>query len=253
MKTVESDEKAALWLIKPPTNANDTLIIKNNLPDFGKSGLIYDRHILFRSWLKLRNRQKIEIPYDIENLIEEIYDVKEIFTNLSESEKLIWQKTFEVYENQCEQERNEAQNRYVKHPHYSGHLGRLLGDPKEEDAPEIHPAYQATTRLVEPTVNITCLWEKDGEIYTDETFSEKISLAQKPYKALTKKILYNSLTVSSKSVVFNLLKENVPTGWKESSLLMRHRVLKFGADRICEMFGYRFHLDENLGLRITKI
>ena len=245
--------KAALWLIKPPTDANDELIIKDNSPDFGVSGIIYDKHILFRSWLKLKDRQKIEIPNDIENFIEDIYDAEKVLTDLSEIENLIWRETLKVYEKDCEQEKEEAKNRYINHPHYSGHLGRLLGEPKEEDSPEIHPAHQATTRLVEPTVNIVCLWEKDGKIYTDESFSEIISLVQKPYQALTKKLLYNSLTVSSKSVVFKLLKEEIPVGWKESSLLMRHRVLKFRTDRKCEMFGYQFHLDENLGLKITKI
>ncbi|MGI9054190.1 MAG: CRISPR-associated helicase Cas3', partial [Pyrinomonadaceae bacterium] len=35
--------KATLWLIKPPTDANGDLIIKDKLPDFGASGLIYDK------------------------------------------------------------------------------------------------------------------------------------------------------------------------------------------------------------------
>ena len=64
-------EKPALWLIKPPTDAEGELIVNNNSPDFGKSGFVYDKHILFRSWLKLKDEKQIEIPDDIENLIED--------------------------------------------------------------------------------------------------------------------------------------------------------------------------------------
>ncbi|HEX8638588.1 MAG TPA: CRISPR-associated helicase Cas3', partial [Pyrinomonadaceae bacterium] len=242
-----------LWLLKPETDANgDLLVTKKSLPDFGKSGAVYDKHILLRSWLKLRDCGEIKIPGDIENLIEDVYDTEKVFENLTDAENSLWRETLKIYLADCLLEENEAQTRYVKHPHFSGHLGRLLGEPKEEDAPEIHPAHQAQTRLVEPTVTVVCLWERDGKIYTDETFNEEISLDKKPYKALPKTLLFNSLSVSSKSVVFDLLREKVPQGWKESALLMRHRILKFGADRKCEMFGYVFNLDENLGLRITK-
>ncbi len=232
------------------------LLTKKGLPDFGKSGVVYDKHILLRSWLKLHKKTdesaEIKIPNDIETLIEDVYDTDKVFENLTDAEKSHWGETLKIYQADCLLEENQAQTRYVKHPHFSGHLGRLLGEPKEEDAPEIHPAHQAQTRLVEPTANVVCLWERDGKTYTDETFHEEISLDKKPYKTLTKTLLFNSLSVSSKSVVFDLLREEVPQGWKESALLMRHRVLKFDADRKCEMFGYIFHLDENLGLRITK-
>jgi CRISPR-associated endonuclease/helicase Cas3 len=242
-----------LWLLKPETDANgDLLITKKGLPDFGKSGVVYDKHILLRSWLKLRDCSEIKIPHDIENLIKDVYETEKVFENLNDAENSHWRETLKIYQADCLLEENEAQTRYVKHPHFSGHLGRLLGEPKEEDAPEIHPAHQAQTRLVEPTATVVCLWETDGNIYTDETFSEEILLTKKPYKALTKTLLFNSLSVSSKSVVFDLLREEVPSGWKESALLMRHRVLKFSTDRKCEMFGYIFNLDENLGLRLTK-
>lgn len=242
-----------LWLLKPPTDANgDLLIPKKGLPDFGKSGAVYDKHILLRSWLKLRDGKPIEIPNDIENLIEDVYDDEKIFENLTDQEKLLWQETLKTYRKDCELEEDQAKNRYVKPPHYSGHLGRLLGEPKEEDAPELHPVHQAQTRLVEPTANIVCLWEKDGKLYTDESYSEEISLSEKPNKEKAKNLLFNSLTISSKSVVFSLLGEDVPKGWEKSALLMRHRVLKFGADRKYKKFGYVFHLDENLGLKIYK-
>ena len=48
----------------------------------------------------------------------------------------------------------EAMNRYIKHPHFSDELAAVVREPREEDAPEQHPALQALTRLAEPTVTV---------------------------------------------------------------------------------------------------
>jgi CRISPR-associated endonuclease/helicase Cas3 len=249
----EFEEKTALWLIKPPLNADGSLMVKENSPDFGASGLIYDKHILLRSWLRLKNLTEIKIPEDIEKLIEDVYDEERVFDGLTEDVSQIWRETLKNLRFNRKLDKNEAQLRYVSAPHYDDHLGNFIRTPKEEDAPELHQAHQAQTRLVEPTANVVCLWEKDGALFADENYSETISLDEKPTDETAKTLLFDSLAVSSKAVVFDLLKEKVPGGWAKSALLMRHRVLKFDAARKCEMFGYEFHLDENLGLRITKL
>jgi len=247
-----------LWILKPETDENDNLLKnKQNEPDFGASGIVYDKHILLRSWLKLYKKDgedvEIKIPNDIEDLIEDVYDAERYFDALTEDERIMWKTTAENYQNDCDLEKAKAQYCYIKRPHYGGHLGELLGKPKEEDAPEFHPSRQAQTRDIEATASVVCLWKKDGKFYADETFSEIISLDEKPTKQMSKKLLFNSLSVSSKSVVYELLRESVPPGWEQSALLMRHRVLKFSADRKYSQFGYIFHLDEKLGLKITKM
>ena len=242
-----------LWILKPETDENDNLLKNSkNEPNFGASGIVYDKHILLRSWLKLRNCQRIEIPNDIEDLIEAVYDAKRYFNDLTDEESRMWQTTAEIYRLNCEEEKDIAQTIYLNPPHYKDHLGNFVRNPKEEDAPELHPAHQAQTRLVEPTANVVCLWEKEGKIFTDESYKREISLKDIPGKQTAKKLLFNSVTVSTKSVVFDLLREEVPEGWRKSALLMRHRVLIFSADGKSSMFGYVFQLDEKLGLRITK-
>ncbi len=52
-----------LWVVKPDFN-------DDGAPDFGASKFVYARHILLRSWLKLRERETIEIPSQVEELIE---------------------------------------------------------------------------------------------------------------------------------------------------------------------------------------
>jgi CRISPR-associated endonuclease/helicase Cas3 len=242
-----------LWVLKPETDENGNLLKnKQNEPDFGASGIVYDKHILLRSWLKLRNCFQIEIPNDIEDLIEDIYDAERYFAALTDEEKEMWRTTAEIYRANSQKEEDIAQTIYLNSPHYKDHLGNFVRNPKEEDAPELHPAHQAQTRLVEPTANVVCLWEKDGEIFTDESYAQKISLTDKPNRQTAKKLLFNSVTISTKSVVFSLLRQEVPEGWRKFALLMRHRILIFDADGKCPMFGFVFHLDEKLGLRIYK-
>lgn len=54
-----------LWIIKPETDANGDLRTSDKgSPQFGKSGFVYDNHILFRSRLKLKDETRIEIPGD---------------------------------------------------------------------------------------------------------------------------------------------------------------------------------------------
>ncbi len=72
----------ALWLIRPPKNANGDLIVKDKSPDFGKSVFVYDEHILLYSWLRLykENDKSIEIKISegIEKLIEDTYDTRKL-------------------------------------------------------------------------------------------------------------------------------------------------------------------------------
>ncbi|MCK4681926.1 CRISPR-associated helicase Cas3', partial [Candidatus Bipolaricaulota bacterium] len=49
---------------------------------FGKSiEFVYDRYILLRTWLALRERDKIEIPTEIESLVEAVYGLEDIPSN----------------------------------------------------------------------------------------------------------------------------------------------------------------------------
>jgi uncharacterized protein Usg len=200
----------------------------------------------------MRELRQIEIPKDVENLIEQVYDFSKSFENLDEKFVDYWQTTLTDCLKDIENEEDQAANRYIKRPSFSQHISGIFKNNLEEDSPEIHQTLQAVTRLAEPTATIICLWEKAGKVYFDEAFEREIDLNQKPYLEKTKELLRYSVGVSKKSVVFELFKDEVPPGWKESALLRPHRVLKFDENRICRKFGHIFTLDKNLGLKITK-
>ncbi len=43
------------------------------VPNFGSAEQIYERYVLLRSWLALKNRAQIELPGDIDRLVQEVY------------------------------------------------------------------------------------------------------------------------------------------------------------------------------------
>lgn len=239
-------ETPTLWIIEPKIKAD-------GLPNFENS-IVYDDHILLRTWLELNKKEyeKIEIPTEIEDLIEAVYDLEKTFENLSDELKDFWKTSLEECLKAISDNNTQAEDRYIKRPSYSGHISGIFANNLEEDSPEIHKTLQAVTRLTEPTVTVICLWEKDGKVFLDENFAREIDLNKKPYLEQTRELLRYSLNISNKSVVFKFFAEEVPKGWEESALLRHNHALKFDENRKCEKFGHVFYLDKNLGLKITK-
>lgn len=252
--------KAELWILRPPLDDNGNIKVfesgkKQGEPDLGQSGFVYDPHILMRSWFVLRDRGVIDVPADVEELIELVYGEGGFPSEgMSEHDLELFVKTRPQYESRLTGQNMQAQSRYINHPHFGGHLGKLLGTPKEEEAPELHKDSQAMTRLVEPTVQVVCLWKKNGKLYLDEKYETIVDPASEdaPGTELQKQIIFNSVGISNKAVVFNFFDEPVPAGWEKTPLLSRHRYLEFDASGKCERFGHIFELSNDKGLIITK-
>lgn len=247
----------SLCILRPPLDENGELKVLSDgkhkgEPDFGDSGLIYDHHVLLRSWFVLRKRSHLAVPEEVEEIIEKIYGEVTPADDISEFESGLLASTREKYLNDLQNEEKIAETRYINHPHWEGKLGELLLRPKEEDSPELHPDSQAMTRLIEPTCEVACLWERNGVLYTDETFADPVNLTEKPKRSLEKEIMLNSVKVSNRSVVFKLFELPVPAGFQLSPLLRRHRYMVFDNDRKCEFASRIFELDANKGLLIYK-
>lgn len=234
-----------LWIVEPEMKPD-------GLPDF-KNSIVYDQHINLRTWLTLNGKSRIGIPTEVEHLIEKVYDLGAPNEDTEERVAAHWRRTLAECLNSFKEDESEAADRYIKRPSYGRHLSGILRNTLEEDSPEIHRTLQAVTRLIEPTVNVVCVFERNGRIFINEQFEEQLDLATKPSFDRSKELLKHSASISSRSVVFQLLAEEVPVGWRESPLLRRHRVLIFNERRHCEMFGHQFRLDGNRGLEISKV
>ena len=235
-------EEPTIWLIEPEKT-------DEGFPNF-KNSIVYAEHILLRTWLILREKKQIEIPEEVEDLIEAVYDTEKSFDNLDENLIDFWQISLGKWLGENEEDDEKANYRLIKRPVYSRHISGIFSSNLEEDSPEIHETLQAITRLTEPTANVICLGEKDGRIFLDNDFSVEFDLSKKPHTDLTKELLRRSVKISKKSVVFKLLAEETPSKWNESALLRHHRLMLFDENRRCVKHGHEFCLNENLGLQI---
>ena len=234
-----------MWICLPELDPSD-------IPSFGQGdGLIYEPHVLLRSWLTLRGCDQIRIPEGVEELVESVYDDRECPADLNADVGDRWVTTRKELLEQLESDRREAEDRWLKRPDYDGDLYRIAANPLAEDAPDFHRAHQALTRLTEPTVEVVCLHGSTERPSLDPAGREPLDLKTVPTVPLAKRLLMRSLSIGSKRVVFALLGQAVPTGWQKSPLLRRHRLLAFGQGGLAQVGKYWLRLDDEVGLVVT--
>ncbi len=248
-RTRPAQLSTARLLIMQPEDGDD------GVPVFEKgSEKVYEPHILLRSLLALRTKETLALPNDIEELVEEVYDEGvECPAGASAAVAALWSETREKLRKAREEEEQQAQNRYIKPPTTTMDisLDRVVSEPREEDAPELHPALQALTRLAEETVPVVCLYgtpeqpllRKDGP---------PVNLKHKPNVGEVEDLLLRSVSLSDKRVVRTLLKQKTPQHWEETALLRNHRALFFDANGVTFVGQWRVRLDPELGIVIGE-
>ncbi|MBE9566796.1 MAG: CRISPR-associated helicase Cas3', partial [Proteobacteria bacterium] len=132
-------------------------------PAFGPTEAVYDRYVLLRSWLAIRNRDQIRLPEDIEPLVEDLYGSAPV-----NAPSARWEAELEEARGQAEDRRQDAARRaagvLVGAPDsVEDLLEQFSQDLREDDDPEVHETLRAATRLGRPSVQVVCLDESaDG-------------------------------------------------------------------------------------------
>ncbi len=239
-------EVPVLWVCRPEETCG--------FPNFDRgTEAVYDLHILLRSWLKLKDLVMVHVPEDVEDIIEAVYDdCRPCPDELPETIKALWRETRETLSNEMEKDAREAERRWLKAPDYSGALWRLTAEELEEDAPEFHQAHQALTRLSEPTVPVAFLHGSLERPSLETDNLRPVDLARVPPTAEAKDLLMRSVTVSDRRVVFSLLEQAVPSGWRQSPLLRHHRAVVLGETGTASVGKYELRLDKEVGLTIAQ-
>jgi CRISPR-associated endonuclease/helicase Cas3 len=235
-----------LWLLLPDTR-------QNGRPDFGRSEYVYTRHILLRSWLTLRDRSCLTLPDDVEPMIEAVYDERECPSDLGEELKQDWLASREQLQSEIASAERQGREKIVKRPDYRGSVARIVQTPLEEDSPTLHQAFQAVTRLGDPTVNIVCLLDSPEapRICSSEA---SIDLEQEPSLEETESLLRASLSVSHREVVEELQNHpRIPTAWRTSAFLRHHHAVIFDEMNCSDIGRYRLQLDNELGLLVYSV
>jgi CRISPR-associated endonuclease/helicase Cas3 len=232
-----------LWVMQPEA-------CEDGVPDFGASEFVYARHTLLRSYLAFRERRTIDLPGNIEEIVEGVYgEVQD--DNLAEP----WQKALAKAKAKLEREVAEAvwtaKANLIKSPDDPDDILEDFCQQLREDDPSVHKALQALTRLTRPSVQVVCLEHTDDGLRLSADEDEPLDLRTRPALKEAQAILRRSMTISHGGLLRDLRDTEVPPGWRKNALLRHHRPLVFaGGEAVCG--NYRVTLDPDQGLIVTR-
>jgi len=236
----EFENKPTLWIIKPPTDTNGELLTnEKGLPDFGKSGVVYDKHILLRSWLKLRHEKEIEIPGGIEKLIEDVYNKKrECF---DEKYLNVWNESKTVSDKKLAEKRFKAKAVFLTDfdddDFYDSFNFQL-----DEDDPEKHQTLRAQTRDEErPTVAVVLLTQEEAK---------SVNLNIKPDRETSEFLIKREVKISRSGLTQAILAnpDFKKSAWEKSALLRHHRLIILNEDKQILVGNTTIVLDDEKGV-----
>lgn len=213
----------------------------HSLPVFEPgAAFVYDEHILLRTWHALQGRNTVAVPEDVEQLIEVVYtNSAEPPVGASGNLAARWAKTFSALEIKRRDERDEAQMRRIPSPSGGARLEDHTRDPREEDAPDLHPALQALTRLTDLSVQVALL-------AANSPLQEATRAT--PTMRICREILRHSLSITAPGIGRELLASSPPAAWQKSGLLRRMRVLSLDEANTCQVGNVTLRYDLELGL-----
>ncbi|MGQ9851037.1 MAG: CRISPR-associated helicase Cas3', partial [Aggregatilineaceae bacterium] len=229
-----------------------TPALQDGIPDFGADEHVYDRYTLLASTLLLQKLSQIVLPDDTTQLIEAVYGQQEWFKALPAQLAEALSDAFAEMQKKRTQEIHQALTRVVRGPHDED----LLNQPNEmleEEAPEIHAALQALTRLAEPGISLVCLHSTPRGITLDPEGEQPVDLDAPLTPEIEHQLLQLSTTIQHHSVRTALAQQLPPANWSKRPLLRHHRLAIF-SDGIFDVSGtpYALRLTRRLGLEVIE-
>ncbi len=229
-----------------------TPALQDGIPDFGVDEYVYDRYTLLASALVLQRLQEIVLPDDTSQLIEAVYGEQGWISHLPERLAATLSAAFADMQKKRTEEIHQAMMRVVRRPDDED----LLNQPNEmleEDAPEIHEAFQALTRLAEPGVSLVCLHSTPRGIALDPDGNWPVNLDVSLAPEVESQFLELSVTIQHRPVRSALAQQLPPANWRKSPLLRHHRLAVFSSG-IFDVSGtsYALRLTRQLGLEVIK-
>ncbi|MBD3306845.1 CRISPR-associated helicase Cas3', partial [candidate division KSB3 bacterium] len=206
---------------------------------FGKSiEYVYDRYVLLRTWLALRQRREIVLPNEIEALVEEVYGE----SNVAGDEE--WGNVLSRAKKQMELARRESEkaagNLLVCRPKDPGDLIEEFNTQLADDEnPEVHKTVRAATREGDPSIAVVML-------PLDKTIKPTPDLSE------VRELLDRSAKLSHRGLFQILLEMKSPTEWAKNAHLRHTRLLRLDGHNQTQVGDYMLTVDERLGIVIEK-
>jgi CRISPR-associated endonuclease/helicase Cas3 len=208
---------------------------------------VYSRALLLRSWFALRRLRRIA-PDDVERLIHQVYDGLPEKVTVQERE-IISAADAEEQERDLK-EKGEALARMIAVP-TSETFPDLSPTPSilEEDAPEIHQALQALTRLGPPAISLVCLHRSGDSTFLDAEAKVLIDLESSPTTEVRRLLTSGSVSVSHHAIYAYFSAQTPPQSWRKDPILRHMRAVEL-VNGSFSAKGFTLTLDGELGLLI---
>jgi len=225
----------------------------NSIDGLKRAGPVYDPYILLKTYLLLKDMDKIRIPEDLSRLIEDVYE---------------FELTDEESEN-FRQQLKEEMFALKKHNKLKAELPLILSPNKDiemiieqkneqfsdEDNPAIHQSIKARTRDAPPSLSVVFLHEIDERLYPEPVHKDRqtpINMEALPDYEITKILLKNSIRISNHHLFNQLMKVDPPEAWKKNHYLKHSRLLVFNNNK-CIFNNISLKLDQEMGLIINYL
>ncbi len=235
-------EQPTLWLCAPNIDDED-------VPQFPRGDeQVYDRHILLRSWLTLKGQGKaIEVPADVERLVEAVYSDDVDPGNVPQAFQQRWSTTLDELHQELKSDQAKAKQTVVAAPFYPGDIFQIFNRDLDEDDPSLHRNLRAQTRLAEPTVSVVLLRHDEA------------ALGQQGPKEIdqVRQLLERSVTINHpglvRAITAGATEAEPPPAWHQQALLRHTWRVVLEPDGSRRIGSYELRLDDDLGVTVTRL
>ena len=245
-------------LSRPESLKSPKLVISSpqndDIPEFGHDEYVYERLVMLKTWLSLKDCNEMNLPAQTTNFVEAVYgDDIGIY---DEALRRDIEAAIEKAERNERKAIYEARLQLIEMPDFDDLLYQRYSNLNEDD-PTVNTAFRAMTRLAEPSVSLICLHRVNGKLLLepgDET--KPLDTTSKPDRELAKELLKHSVHLQHNAVVkhFSEKEPNVIwKGWRDVAAL-KYAVPIVFEDGKCKLEGtkYVLVLDRQTGLVIQK-
>lgn len=235
------EQPTLLW-VEPPE--------VDGLPSFGLHEYVYERLVLLRSWLALRERAEVRLPGDVPPLVETVYSDAYQHDDPRVASALATARA--AFEKGRDEDQLKALGVVTVKPGSADAIFKLGHVRDDDETAPVHSSLKAQTRLTRPSVTAVCVRRVEGalQLFDGTPFDPE----RPPDRASARSIRGASLTLQRWEWVKHLTAQPVPAGWKRSGALRACRVAVF-EDRWLRADGLQTQLElsPELGLVVHKL
>lgn len=205
----------------------------------GRSRWVYDEHVLLRTLDALVDLPAIDIPGDVERLVEHVYGTDQPWGEMTPALDEQWNRSRVRLRTQREADEQFARSVRILPPDDPDFLADDRRELAEED-PEAHPALQALTRLGPPSVELVILTHEEAG---------GIDLETPPPPRLAAWLADRSCRLASQPLAREFLLAGPHPAWSGTPMLRRHRLVVLDPELRFVSEGGTLSYDFELGVR----